>query len=152
TQPELLAHHYTEAGLIEQAIPYWQRAGERALQRSANEEQISHLAKGLELLKTLPNTPERIQQELFLQTALGSALMTTRGFAAPEVERFFSRARELCRQVGEAPQLFPVLRGLAAFYLVRADYETTQELGEQCLRLAQRLQDPLLLVGAHLER
>ena len=59
TQPELVAHHYTEAGLIEQAIPYWQRAGQRATQRSANVEAISHLTKGLELLKTLPDTPER---------------------------------------------------------------------------------------------
>ena len=62
TQPELLAHHYTEAGLVEQAIPYWQRAGQSAAQRSANMEAISHLTKGLELLKTLPDTPERAQQ------------------------------------------------------------------------------------------
>ena len=73
TQPELLAHHYTEAGLIEQAIPYWQQAGQRAIQRSANVEAISHLTKGLELLKTLPDTPERTQQELTLQIALGAA-------------------------------------------------------------------------------
>ena len=71
TQPELVAHHYTEAGLIEQAIPYWQRAGQRAIERSANVEAISHLTKGLELLKTLPDTPERTQQELTLQIALG---------------------------------------------------------------------------------
>ena len=64
TQPELLAHHYTEAGLHAQAIPYWQRAGQRAIQRSANVEAIGHLTKGLELLKTLPDTPERTQQEL----------------------------------------------------------------------------------------
>ena len=71
TQPELVAHHYTEAGLIAQAIPYWQQAGERATQRSANVEAIAHLTKGLELLKTLPDTPERAQQELTLQIALG---------------------------------------------------------------------------------
>ena len=64
TQPELIAHHYTEAGLIEQAIPYWQQAGRRAIERSANVEAISHLTKGLELLKALPDTPERTQQEL----------------------------------------------------------------------------------------
>ena len=71
TQPELLAHHYTEAGLMAQAIPYWQRAGQRAIERSANVEAISHLTKGLELLTTLPDTPERTQQELALQIALG---------------------------------------------------------------------------------
>jgi predicted ATPase len=78
--------------------------------------------------------------------------MAIKGFGASEVERAFFRARELCRQVGDTPQLFLVLRGLAAFYLVRADYKITQELGEQSLRLAQHLQEPLLLVGAHLER
>src|SRR4029450_1242511 len=67
TQPELLAHHYTEAGLAEQAIPYWQRAGQRAYERSAHAEAISHLTKGLEVLKALADTPERTQQELLLQ-------------------------------------------------------------------------------------
>ncbi len=151
TQPELLAHHYTEAGLVEQAIPYWQRASQRAVERSANMEAASHLNKGLELLKTLPKAPECVQQELMLQTLLGSALMATKGFAAPEVGEAYSRARELCQQVGETAQLFPVLRGLAAFYSVRADYKTTQDLAEQCLRLAQRQQDPSLLLGAHFE-
>jgi class 3 adenylate cyclase/predicted ATPase len=151
TQPELLAHHYTAAGLVEEAIPCWQRAGQRAVERSANVEAASHLNKGLELLKALPETPERIQQELQMQTLLGSALMATKGFAAPEVGAAFTRARELCQDIGETPQLFPVLRGLAAFYSVRADYKTTQELAEQCLRLAQRQQDPSLLLGAHFE-
>ena len=112
TQPELLAHHYTEAGLIAQAIPYWQKAGQRATQRSANMEAIAHLTKGLELLKTLPDTPERTQQELTLQLALGAPLMATKGYAAPEVDRAYTRARELCQQMGETPQLFPVLWGL----------------------------------------
>ena len=73
TQPELLAHHYTEAGLMEQAIPYWQRAGQQALQRSANLEAIQHLTTGLALLATLPETPVRVQQELHLHIALGPA-------------------------------------------------------------------------------
>src|SRR5262249_23647739 len=72
TQPELLAHHYTEAGLRDQAIPYWQKAGQRAVQRSASVEAISHLTKALELLKALPDTLERAQQELTLQLALGA--------------------------------------------------------------------------------
>ena len=117
TQPEFLAHHYTEAGLIEQAIPYWQQAGQRAIERSANVEAISHLTKGLEVLKSLPDTPERAQQELTLQIALGAPLIATKGYAAPEVERVYTRARELCQQMGETPQLFPVLLGLVAVLL-----------------------------------
>ena len=84
TQPELVAQHYTEAGLIAQAIPYWQRAGQKAVQRSANVEAIGHFTKGLELLKTLPDTPERTQQELDLQTALGLSFDGRKGYAAPE--------------------------------------------------------------------
>ena len=112
TQPELVAQHYTEAGLTEQAIPYWQRAGQQALQRSANLEAVQHLTTALELLATLPETPTRAQQELDLQLALGPALMATKGIAAPEVEQTYARARALCAQVGDTPQLFPTLWGL----------------------------------------
>jgi predicted ATPase len=149
THPELLAHHYTEAGLIEQALPYWQQAGQRAAQRSANAEAISHLTKGLEVLKTLPDTPERTQQELTLQITLGTSLMATKGFAAPEVERAYARAQELCRQVGETPQLFRVLSGLWFFYLARAELQTAHQVAEQLLSLALNVQDPAVLVEAH---
>jgi TOMM system kinase/cyclase fusion protein len=149
TQPELLAHHCTEAGLMEQAIPYWQQAGQRAIERSAHVEAISHLSKGLKLLATLPDTPKRRQQELTLQTALGGSLMIIKGFSAPEVERVYTRARTLCRQVGEIPQLFPVLWGLWLFYEVRGELQTARELAEQLLSLAQRQQDPAPLLHAY---
>jgi class 3 adenylate cyclase/predicted ATPase len=149
TQPELLAHHYTEAGLVGQAIPSWQRAGQRAIERSANTEAVSHLTKGLELLKTLPDTIERAQQELTLQIALGASLQATKGFAVPEVGKAYARARELCQQVGETPQLFPTLFGLWRFYNTRADFQTAHELGKQLLRLAQRVQDSGFLPEAH---
>jgi predicted ATPase len=97
-------------GLSAQAIPYWQRAGERAVQRSAHLEAIQHLTTGLELLATLPETPARAQQELDLQIALGPALSATKGMAAPEVEQTYARARALCAQIGETPQLFPTHR------------------------------------------
>jgi len=148
TQPELLAQHYTEAGLLAQALPYWQQAGQRALERSAHVEAISHLTKGLALLTSLPDTPERAQRELALQTTLGPAFMATRGYAAPEVEQAYSRARELCQQVGETPQLFPVVQGLWLFYFVHA-VQIAHELGEQLLTLAQRVQDASLLLEAH---
>ena len=81
-QPELAAHHYTEAGLREQGVAYWQRAGQRAGERSAHAEALAHLTKGLELLKTLPDTLDRLQPELALQTSLGIALIATKGYAA----------------------------------------------------------------------
>jgi len=150
TRPELLAHHYMEAGLDAQAISYWQQAGQRAIERSANVEAISHLTKGLELLKILPETPERAQRELTLLLALGSPLLMIKGHAAPEVEHTYSRARELCQQVGESPHLFSALAGLWRFYLNRAKLQMARELGEQSFVLAQRMQDPVLLQEAHL--
>src|SRR5262249_435727 len=116
---------------------------------SANVEAISHLTKGLELLKTLPDTPERTQQELVLQTTLGPVLIATKGYTAPEVEQAYTRALELCRQIGETPQLFPVLRGLQLFYCGGAQDKRARERGEQLLTLAQRVQDPVFLLGAH---
>ena len=103
--PEFLAHHYTEAGLIEQAIPYWQRAGQKAVEHSANVEAIGHLTKGLELLKTLPDTSPHAQQELMLQITLGAPLIAAKGYAAPEVKKTYNRALELCQQQGETPYL-----------------------------------------------
>jgi predicted ATPase/class 3 adenylate cyclase len=143
-----LAHHYTRSGNTEKAVEYLHKAGQQAVQRSAYAEAISHLTTALELLKTLPGTPERVQQELTLQIVLGPVLMNTKSFAAPEVERIYSRARELCLQVGETPQLFSVLVGLFVFHFGRAEHQTARELGEQLLSLAQRAQDPRLLLEA----
>ncbi|MGE0827368.1 MAG: adenylate/guanylate cyclase domain-containing protein, partial [Candidatus Binatia bacterium] len=148
-QPELLAHHYTEANLIAQAIPYWEKAGQRAVQRSAYVEAINQLTKGLELLATLPETPERVQQELTLQVSLGTPLIAAKGYTIPEVEKTYSRALKLCRQVGETPQLFSVLWGLWTFYNTRAELQTARELAEQRLRLARSVQDPLFLLDAY---
>ena len=149
TQPELLAHHYTEAGLIEPAIGYWQRAGQQASERSANLEAISHFTTGIELLKTLPETPEHTQHALTLHSALGAALQMAKGIAAPEVEHAYTQAYALCQQVGETPQLVPVLFGLYRFYGARSQWHTARELGERLLRLAQLAQDPALAVIAH---
>jgi predicted ATPase len=149
TQPELLAHHYTEAGLTEQAIPYWQRAGQQALQRSANLEAVQHLTMGLTLLATLPDTSARVQHELDLQIALGPALIATKGPAAPEVEQTYARTRALCQQVGETPQLFSTLWGLCRFYRARGALPMARELGEQLYRLAQREAAPTPRLEAH---
>jgi predicted ATPase len=149
TQPELLAHHYTAAGRSAQAIPYWHQAGQQASQRSANAEAIAHLARGLEMLNTLPESPARLQQELDLLTTLGPVLVAARGQAATEVEHAYARARALCQQVGETTELFPVLFGLLQFYANRAEYRTAWDLAECLLALSHNTPDPLQRLVAH---
>jgi predicted ATPase len=149
TQPELLAHHYTEAGLTEQAIGYWQQAGQRASDRSSYQEAIGHLTTGLSLLRTLPETLERHQQELPLQTALGAASLMTRGHAAPEMETAYTQARILCQQLGDTQDVFPVLHGLWRVYVARPNYPLARQLGEELLRLAEQRQETPLYVMAH---
>jgi class 3 adenylate cyclase/predicted ATPase len=148
-EPELVAHHYTEAGLNKEAVNYWLQAGKRAAQRSAHAEAINHLNRGIEVLMTVPDTVERARQELEMQITLGPVLMAVKGQSSPDTERTYVRARELCQQVGETPQLFPVLHGLWRFYMVRAHLQTTQELAEQVFTLAQRAQDTGLLLEAN---
>jgi predicted ATPase len=148
TQPELLAHHYTEAGLSAQAIPYWQRAGQRALQRSANQEAISHATKGLALLLSLPETPERGQQELRLQTTLGPALLAAKGYGAPEVGRAYTRAWSLCRHGGDMHEIVPVQYGLWVFHVAGAEYQAAHELAAQFFNLTQSQQDPIPVMAA----
>ena len=144
-----LAMHFEVGRDPGRAVRYLRKAAENALRRSANQEAIIHLNKGLELLKTLPDTPQRAQQELTLLMALGLPLMTTKGYAAPEVESAYTRARELCQQMGEAPQLFSVLGGLRAFYSMRAEFLTAHDLSQQIFGLSQRLQDPAHLLWGH---
>ncbi len=145
----MVAHHYTEADHTETAVDYWQRAGERARHRSANQEAIGHLTRGLELLTTLPETPARDRQELDFQVALCPALNATRGHGSQEVMQAYRRAQQLCEQVGDASQLFPVLWGLLRYYRARGDLQTTRELGDQLLTLAQQQQEPIILLAAH---
>ena len=130
-------------------MDYWHKAGQGAIRRSANVEALAHLKHGLDVLRRLPDTPERTQLELMLLLPLGTVLMSTKGYGDPEVEHAYARARHLCAQVGTASSLFPVLRGLCLFYAVRVELQTAWELGEQMLSIAQRQHDPLLLVEAH---
>jgi tetratricopeptide (TPR) repeat protein len=148
TQPELLAHHYTEAGLVEQAIHYWYNAGQHAMQRSAYQETRAHCAKGLEVLTTLPETQGRVQQELALQTLLASALHAF-GPASPALAQVFDRTWQLCRQVDNPTQVIPVLRGLSSFYNVGAQYHRAYEVGQHLLALAQQQHDPACLLEAY---
>jgi predicted ATPase len=149
TQPELVAHHFSEADLAEQAIGYWQRAGNRASERSAHQEAMSHLTRGLTLLQTMPETQARHQQELRLQTALGAAALIARGHAAPEVEAAFNRARHLCQLLGDTEDVFPVLFGLWRFYVARPDFSLCQELSEELHVLTKGSDETPLQVVAH---
>jgi predicted ATPase/DNA-binding winged helix-turn-helix (wHTH) protein len=144
-----LAVHFTRGHDPWRAVTYLYYAGENALRRSAYQEAITHLTTGLEVLATLAETPTRAQQELDLQITLGPALVATKGFAAPEVLHAYTRARELCQQVGDTLQLFQVLRGLWYFSLIRLELRTARELGEHLLTLAQQVDDPVLRVEAH---
>jgi class 3 adenylate cyclase/predicted ATPase len=151
-QPELLAHHFTEAGCHREAAVYWQRAGERASARSAYVESIAYLNKGLAELQTLPETTAHAELELALQFDLASSLIVSKGWIAPEVEQAYTRALDLCRQLGETPTLIPVLQGLRRLYALRGndgDAQKAQKLGEQLLDLARRKNDTALLQEAH---
>jgi predicted ATPase len=149
TQPELVAQHYTAAGCAEQAVVYWQRAGERSQTRSAYVEAVTHLRKGLEVLQTLPDASGHARHELAMQVALGQALAVTKGHSARDVEHAYTRARALCGQVGDPVQLAAVLGGLSRFYRMRGALQAAHDLGQQLLTLAQRLHDPDRLAYAH---
>jgi predicted ATPase len=144
-----LAMHFERGRDYPRAVAYLRQAADNALRRSANIEAIGHLTKALALLQILPNPHEYIQQELDLLTVLGPALVAIKGYGALEVEHAYTRARELCQQIGAPLQLFRVLTGLHNFHLVRAQHQTARELGEQLLAMAQRQQDAALLFVSH---
>jgi predicted ATPase len=144
-----LAVHFERGHDPERAVPYLGQAAEQALRRYAYQEASCHLQRGLALLQTLPDTPARAQQELDLQLALGRAFIASKGSAAPEVQQTYARARALCAQVGDTPEIFPAQQGLWQFYLTRGALQTARELGEQLDRLAQREAAPTLRLVAH---
>jgi class 3 adenylate cyclase/tetratricopeptide (TPR) repeat protein len=130
TQPETLAHHLTEAGLIEKAIGYWLQAGKNAALRSANLEAIAHLRRGIELTRRLPAEEGRDRSELDLQLLLGPCLIATQGPAASEAVETFARARELCERLGKPPEYLQVLFWLATVNVVRGELPQALEAVE----------------------
>jgi predicted ATPase len=148
-QPELVAHHYTEAR-SGKALDYWLRAGLRAAERSANLESIQHLTRGLALLAREPASSERDERELTFTLRLGVPLIAIKGYGAAEVEQNFSRALELYRRIGDDPrELVPSLWGLWLFYQVRAKYENALDVGAKLLALAEEKGEPELYLCAH---
>jgi len=149
TQPELLSYHFTEAGLAARAIPYCQQAGEKAIRRSANKEAIDHLTRGLELLKALPETYERNQNELMLLLAIGPPLIAIEGPAFPELETIYLKALELCEKTSDNLHNFWALRALCNLYNNRAEYKTAMKYAEDLMKLAQKEQNALYYQLAH---
>ena len=148
-QPEVIATHYTKAGMSERAIAYWQRAGELAQQRSANVEAIAAFERGLGLVKTLQPGVQRDRHELDLQFHLGAAFTAASGFAAPEVAAAYERARTLCQTSKDVEQRFAVLRGLWVYHLVQAHLGAADELAAEMLALAEIERNQAYELEAH---
>jgi predicted ATPase len=143
-----LAHHYRHSDNLDKAIEYLGRAGLQALQRAAHADAIGSLTAEIELLQGLPDGPHRIRRELPLQLSIGPAFIALKGWGAPEMERAFARARELCRRLGDPPEIFPALVGLCSTHLVRSEMRAAKEMAEQLLQLAEKTSDPHQLLWA----
>jgi hypothetical protein len=142
SQPEILAHHFTQAALADIAITYWHKAGERALERSANAEAAAHLTTAIDLVSSLPEGADRNRRELSLQMALGTATRANKGHAAPETLQVYSRARDLLDHSVEVKQQIAVLYGLWSVNVVRMQYGLGREVAQQSLGVAEGDQDP----------
>ena len=148
-EPELIAQHFSSAGNAPQAIAFWLRAGRRCSDRSENVEAVVHIRKALDSLSSLPEGRQQLAAELELLVVMSSPLVRTLGYGSTEVEKILIRARQLCRDLGDAPQLRSVLVGLAIFHTARADRGIARELCEQVLETDRGSMDPTLDMMAH---
>ena len=149
TQPEVLARHYTHAGLPHQAISYWQRAGDRAAKRSANQEAVAHFRNARGLLEALPDRAAHTEQELQLLIALGPALMATRTSAAPEIGSVYARARELALGARRVADLFPTVWGAWLVAFTAGDFASAKRLVDELFEMATTSEDSALTLQAH---
>lgn len=143
-QPEWVAHHFAQAGEVERALPYFQRAAEEAAARSANAESVRYYGKALELVQRLADGPERKRRELLLQVGIGAPLQLVDGYRAPATVRAYTRALELCREVGDTAQLVQALWGQYSLHLVGSELDVASELAGELLAVAQREGDASL--------
>jgi predicted ATPase len=148
---ERVAHHALRGELWEKAAEFLHQAGNKAIAHSALPEAIAYLNQALQTLEHLQDSRRRIERAIEIRVDLGPVLIATKGFTSREVEENYSRARVLCDQFGDTPQLFPVLWGLARVHDTRGELKVGHQLGEQLLDLAERLQEPALLLEAHHE-
>ena len=149
TQPELVAHHYTEANCPAPAIAYWHKAGMAAARQSANVEAIDQFRRGLALVEALPDPSERAERELDLQMALGPALFATKAYGHPDIGRTYTRAWELCEQLKDDTRGSAALKGLQLYHQNHLQMEKSQHFAEEAMRVAERLGDAARLVEAH---
>jgi class 3 adenylate cyclase/predicted ATPase len=149
SQPEIVAHHFTEAGLVEPAIVYWLRAGQQSARRSANAEALNHLTRGLELLPNINDPLLRNKSELLLQTSLGNCLRATKGWSNDEVKHAYSRAVQLWKEGGFDKHTLPAVFGLWTWNFVGGALGEAQVLAERLVKTAENVDDPLCKVLAH---
>ena len=149
SQPELLAQHYAEAGLVEKAVVFWGKAGHRSVARSAMAEAAAQFQKGLDQLALLPDIPERRQKELEFSSALGAVLNVVKGSAAPETGQAYARARELWEQLGSPVDFLQVPCGQSRYHAHRGELDRAQSLAEDLLDLSRRRNDSAGLVMGH---
>jgi DNA-binding winged helix-turn-helix (wHTH) protein/predicted ATPase/class 3 adenylate cyclase len=149
SQPELLAQHYAEAGLVEKAVAFWGKAGHRSVARSAMAEAAAQFRKGLDQLALLPDMPERRQKELEFSSALGAVLNVVKGSAAPETGQAYARARELWEQLGSPVEFIEIPCGQSRYHAHRGELDRAQSLAEDLLHLSRRRNDSAGLVMGH---
>jgi class 3 adenylate cyclase/predicted ATPase len=149
SQPELLAQHYAEAGLVEKSVASWDKAARRSAARSAIAEAAAQFQKALDQLALLPDTPERQRQELDLRSGLGAVLLAVKGYAAPETGHASARARELWEQLGSPSEFLRVPFGQSRFHAMRGEYDLALRLDEDLLRLSRQRNDSGGLVLGH---
>ncbi len=144
-----LAMHFDRGRDYKRAAKHFQQAADNAIRRFAYREAVGLARRGLELLRKLPDTAERAEQELLMQLTLGVPLIATEGYAAPDVGSVYLKARELCQQLGGTADVSEVLWGLRTYYTLRAEFATAREIAEEFLRLAERLSYPGLAMRGH---
>ena len=149
SQPEIVAHHFTEAGLDERAIDYWLKAGQQAVRRSANAEALNHLARGLELLPNIDDPMLRNKSELLLQTSLGNSLRATKGWSIDSVKHAYTRALQLCKESGFDELTLPAVFGLWTWNFVHAALGEAQTLAEHLVNAVENVNDSVYKVLAH---
>jgi predicted ATPase len=149
SQPEILAHHFTEAGLVEPAINYWLQAGQRGIRRSANAEAVNHLTHGLQLLPKVDDPVLRNKSELLLQTSLGNCLRAIKGWSVDSVKHAYARALELCKESGLDEYTLPAAFGLWTWHFVGGALGEAQALAEHLVDTAEKMDDSVYKVLAH---
>jgi predicted ATPase len=150
-QPQLIARHCADAGLSEEAVGYWLKAGQRAIERSAMMEAVTQLRKGLDLVANLPDRTEHLQSELEMQMAIGTALSATTGFAAPATVEANARARALAEQLDRSDYFGPLLGRQWLYHLVRSEHRLALPIAELIERRgAEQNNSAVLLVGRSL--